>query len=123
MAICENCGKDFQAKRVTAKFCSDACRVKAHRKAKEREIEPLFDIAANALYELGKHTEGEFSFEAIMFIKALEKIASYQDISTKSSWWRCSKCWQAIQKELPQDGDCSCGKTQDARWQLQKKMI
>lgn len=122
-AICEHCGSDYQAARATSKYCSDACRVKAHRKAKEAKIEPLFDIAANALYELGKHTEGEFSFEAIMFIKALEKIASYQDISNKSSWWRCGKCWQAVQKELPKDGDCSCGKTQDARWQLQKKMI
>lgn len=123
MAICQQCGKDFQAQRVTAKFCSDVCRVKSHRKAKEQTIEPLFNAAADALYELGKHTEGEFSFEAIMFLKALEKIASYQDISSKSSWWRCSKCWQAIQKELPKDGDCSCGKTQDARWQLQKKLV
>lgn len=123
MAICENCKKEFQAKRVTAKFCSDVCRVQAHRRAKEKTIEPLFDAAADAIYQLGRYTEGEFSFEAIMFLKSLEKIASYQDIANHSSWWRCSNCWQAVQKELPKDGDCSCGKTQNAKWQLQKKML
>lgn len=122
-SVCEHCGNEYQKARTTAKYCSDTCRVKAHRKAKEAKIEPLFDVAANAIYELGKHTEGEFSFEAIMFLKTIEKMASYQDISSKSSWWRCSKCWQAVQKELPKDGDCSCGKTQNASWRLQKTII
>ena len=49
MAICENCKKQFQAKRVTAKYCSDVCRVQAHRKKKEQEIEPIFDKAADAI--------------------------------------------------------------------------
>lgn len=28
---CAGCGEDFQPKRSTAKFCSSACRLKAHR--------------------------------------------------------------------------------------------
>ena len=28
---CAGCGEDFKPKRSTAKFCSSACRLKAHR--------------------------------------------------------------------------------------------
>lgn len=31
MTVCENCGNEFQAKRSTAKYCSDSCRVNAAR--------------------------------------------------------------------------------------------
>lgn len=33
---CEDCGEVFDAKRGTAKFCSDLCRVRAQRKGKSR---------------------------------------------------------------------------------------
>ena len=32
--VCVVCSKDFEAKRATAKFCSDGCRVKFFRNAK-----------------------------------------------------------------------------------------
>jgi hypothetical protein len=120
---CVHCGNEFEAVRITAKFCSDACRVREHRYLRTKGVDALFNTAANAIHELGKFTEGELSFEAISFLKTIKDLASYQDISSASCWWRCAKCWKAIQKELPKDGDCSCGKTQDARWKLQKKMI
>ncbi len=31
IAVCQFCGREFTAKRSTAKFCSPACRLKAHR--------------------------------------------------------------------------------------------
>ena len=31
LSQCEVCGADFEAKRSTAKYCSDSCRVKAQR--------------------------------------------------------------------------------------------
>jgi hypothetical protein len=32
MRICGGCGKGFEAKKVTAQYCSSACRVRAHRR-------------------------------------------------------------------------------------------
>ena len=29
--ICEQCGKSFEAKRSTARFCSSKCRLRSHR--------------------------------------------------------------------------------------------
>lgn len=46
---CQACGRAFEAKRHTAKFCSSACRVRAHTAAKAgRPLTP----------ELPRHREG-----------------------------------------------------------------
>lgn len=37
-ATCTHCGASFERKRSTARFCSTACRVAAHRKAKAGEL-------------------------------------------------------------------------------------
>ncbi|MFJ2719378.1 hypothetical protein [Streptomyces sp. NPDC087437] len=34
---CEACGESFEAKRKSARFCSDRCRMRAHRRPTERE--------------------------------------------------------------------------------------
>ncbi|MFJ4735277.1 hypothetical protein ACIP6V_23890 [Streptomyces sp. NPDC088770] len=34
---CEACGESFEAKRKTARFCSDRCRMRAHRRPAEGE--------------------------------------------------------------------------------------
>ena len=31
MMVCEQCGREFESKRDTARYCSPACRVKASR--------------------------------------------------------------------------------------------
>jgi hypothetical protein len=36
-AECEWCGEPFEARRSTARFCSDRCRMGAHRDEKRRE--------------------------------------------------------------------------------------
>lgn len=41
IAVCGQCGKDFEARRVTAKFCSAACRVANHRGAVVEVAEPV----------------------------------------------------------------------------------
>jgi hypothetical protein len=46
---CQACGRAFEAKRQTAKFCTSACRVRAHQAAKSgRPITP----------DLPRHREG-----------------------------------------------------------------
>ena len=37
-ATCSNCGKQYQPKRGTSKFCSDACRVKSHKQEKKATV-------------------------------------------------------------------------------------
>ena len=39
MAVCAECGVTFPAVRSTARYCSTACRVKAHRRAPKASIE------------------------------------------------------------------------------------
>jgi glycerate-2-kinase len=37
---CEVCGEPFEAKRKTARFCTDRCRMRAHRRPAETEQTP-----------------------------------------------------------------------------------
>jgi len=39
-ASCEYCGKHFEAIRITGKYCSPSCRVKACLRRKDQSIEP-----------------------------------------------------------------------------------
>lgn len=122
MAICKHCGNEFQAKRKTAQFCSDRCRVRQHRWKDNSVATPKIN-ALDAIHHIGKMVEGEFSYEAVLALKTIAKIATWQACTDAGSWWRCQKCWQAVRKEIPLDGDCSCGKCEDADWRLQKKMF
>lgn len=120
--ICKHCGRQYEAARVTSQFCSDRCRLQHHRQRDKAVQQPLM-FAAEYIRQIGALTEGSLSYEAIVALKNLRKMVDFQDVSRKDSWWRCQKCWQSVQKELPQDGDCSCGKCEDARWQLQKRLL
>jgi predicted nucleic acid-binding Zn ribbon protein len=119
---CSHCGREYLAARSSSQFCSDRCRVQHHRQRNKAVNEPLSQ-AAELIRSIGALTEGELSFEAIVALKNLRKMVDFQDVSRKDSWWRCQKCWRAVQKVIPVDGDCSCGKCENARWQLQKRMI
>ncbi len=43
---CKNCGKQFQASRSTAHFCSDSCRVAFNRKMEDKKEEVISQVAA-----------------------------------------------------------------------------
>ena len=120
--VCEHCNRPYQAARASSRFCSDRCRLQAHRQRDKAVKEPLL-FCAEYIRQIGALTEGSLSFEAIMALKSIQKMAAFQDVSRPDSWWRCQKCWQAVQKELPVNGDCSCGDTENARWQLQKRLF
>ena len=121
-SICEHCGKPYMRWRITSKFCSDRCRVRNHR-WKDASVATPFVHIAELIQHIGHMTEGELSFQAISALKTIQDLARYQDISSPSSWWRCSKCWKAVQKSLPEDKDCACGNVSIAEWRLQKKML
>lgn len=122
LKLCEQCGTEYDAIRNSSKYCSDTCRVRHHR-WKDSSVATPFHQASYLIQQIGHMTEGELSFEAISALKTIQKMAQMQDISSASSWWRCGKCWKAVQKELPEDRDCHCGKVDNAKWRLQKKMI
>lgn len=123
MNICEHCGNEYQPKRSTSRFCSDRCRVRQHR-WKDYSVTAPKNQAIEAITQISRMIEGELSYEAVLALKTVKKIAAmYGDCANVSSWWRCQKCWQAVKKELPVDGDCSCGKCEDAKWKLQRTML
>lgn len=54
MLTCNACGREFEAQRSDAKYCSTNCRVAAHRKAHapEQRRRPLPPQIRNAVYDL-----------------------------------------------------------------------
>lgn len=122
MTACKHCSKEFTPKRSTAQFCSDRCRVRHHR-WKDLSVATPKNNAIDAIHTIGHMVEGELSYEAVSALKTIAKIATWQAATDAGSWWRCQICWQALRKELPLDGDCACGKCEDADWRLQKKLF
>lgn len=43
--VCESCGRVFEARRSTARFCSVNCRVRANRAASSHPIAPVMEPA------------------------------------------------------------------------------
>lgn len=122
MKLCEHCGNEYEPKRSTSKFCSDRCRVRHHR-WRDSSVELPKNAAIDAITQISRMIEGELSYEAVLAIKTIKKIAAFHDAANIGSWWRCQKCWQAVKKEMPLDGDCACGKCEDAAWKLQRTML
>lgn len=118
---CKQCGKHFNSKRNTAKFCSAACRVAYHR-AKKQTTELPFNAAMEHIITLGRAVErAELSYEAIVLLRNLRRTIDFYDTANSSSWWRCRRCWTAVRKSLPDESDCQCGKK--AQWELQKTLF
>ena len=71
---CEECGKLFEAKRSTARFCSSNCRLKAHRAGhplipdlpQQPERSASFDDVANAVSDARRvsNTFSQLAFTA-----------------------------------------------------------
>lgn len=121
--VCEHCGDKYTAARSSSRFCGDRCRVRHHR-WKDSTVTMPKNQAIDAITQISRMMEGELSYEAILALKTIGKIARmYGDAANVGSWWRCQKCWQAVKKEIPLDNDCSCGKCEDAKWKLQRTMI
>jgi hypothetical protein len=49
MMKCQQCGREFQATRPEATYCSGACRVAAHRVRKKPRVTPVTDSVGIAL--------------------------------------------------------------------------
>jgi hypothetical protein len=47
--ICEHCGREFEATKYWAKYCSDACRVAAYKKRKKASEQLETDKAVDGL--------------------------------------------------------------------------
>jgi len=116
--ICANCGKPFEAKRATAKYCSAKCRVAYNRKP---SINDLMQTAIDAIHDLAEYdVHSDDSYELVIALKTIERIARMQAIADAGSWWRCKECWTAVRKDLPAEGDCKCD---SPKWVLQKTML
>jgi len=115
---CDNCGKEFEAQRNTARFCSTRCRVAYNRKPTTSD---RFDDIIDAIKKITEiDAYGDMSYERALILKSLKKIIAFQDVADSSSWWRCQSCWQAVKKEFPDKNDCKC---KHPKWKLQKTML
>lgn len=110
--VCEFCGRTFYAKRSTAQFCSDKCRVAHHRFAAAHD-ELMFKITetiaelGHALYE--KKTSHQAAIELSALRRAIDMV-----LPSISLWWRCDNCHNSTMVFIPREDSCPCGKK--AKW-------
>jgi len=114
-AHCAQCDGIFYQDRSTAKYCSDACKVAAHRerKAKKELYYGMVTSIRNIALELEKK---ETSYSAAIALDSLRRTLDMY-FPAQVRWWRCDECGRAVQKHLPESGDCGCsGKS---KWYIQ----
>lgn len=111
-AICEYCEQPFEAKRSTAKYCSDAHKLAAHRERKSA-------LDTTAMYKQIRQISAllgdkDTAYDAAIAITNLQRTLEYV-LPSKTRWWRCDCCGKSIMKFIPTRGDCPCG---DGKWYL-----
>ena len=111
---CANCDKTFYPKRKRAKFCSDSCRLIAHR-AKTAQDEKLGEFAG-LIADLGHALyEKESSYEAAVTLTNLRR-AIDMFLPSISRWWHCDNCHNSTMVFPPREDSCPCGKK--AKWYM-----
>lgn len=113
-AKCAMCDARFFKDRSTAKYCSDACKVAAHRerKAKKELYYGMVTSIRNLALEL---EDKETSYSAAIALDSLRRTLDMY-FPPKTRWWRCDECGKAVMKFLPEAKDCLCGKP---KWYIQ----
>lgn len=108
---CECCGKSFTAQRVTARFCSDRCRVTFNRLKKRKtaksgdSVDLIAAISAIAAKLEVKETSYAAALELAYLRRHFDKV--YNPIS---QWWKCDNCGVSVMKWLPDANSCQCEK-------------
>jgi hypothetical protein len=113
-AHCAHCDGIFYQDRSTAKYCSDACKVAAHRerKAKKERYYGMVTSVRNLALELENK---ETSLNAAITLDSLRRTLDMY-FPPKTRWWRCDCCGKAVMKFLPEAKDCQCAKP---KWYIQ----
>lgn len=105
---CENCGRMFEAKRRTAKYCSSGCRVAYHR-YKDYSVKKPSWAAGEAIASIGRSMDHKrFQHEAVAELVSLQKTIGWF-LPSHDTWWRCDNCKTKVHKQMPTDEDCQCG--------------
>lgn len=114
-AFCTYCGTRYFADRSTARYCSDKCKVAAHRANKAKK--EVFKNIAKSIKSLADELENkETSYSAAITLDSLRRTLDMY-FPPKTRWWRCDECGKAVMKFLPESVDCPCaGK---AKWYIQ----
>ena len=87
MMKCKRCEEEFQSKRSTAKYCSDACRQSSHRKVSVTEDDSL--ALQNNDKSLSVTCHKIDKPEDCSQCKRL-------DIPCKCQWWYSAKSWEHV---------------------------
>jgi hypothetical protein len=101
---CVWCDRPFEAKRSSAKYCSDACKTAQHRYNPKAQIEYHLAAALSHITQIERITEKDKDvhmpgYEAISTIMS---VANYHLPSRKSWWWDRSN-GNKVQGRLPGD--------------------
>lgn len=114
-AKCAMCDARFFKDRSTAKYCSDACKVAAHRERKVKK--ELFYSIANSIKNIALDLENkETSYSAAITLDSLRRTLDMY-FPPKTRWWRCDGCGRSVMKFFPDAKDCAC--ESKAKWYIQ----
>lgn len=119
--ICNHCKEDYTPERKTSKFCSDDCRRDNHRY--QKKLEKRYQDVFNLLHELGQMIHDDNSYDVILKLKGIANTAHHYSQTDTNSRWRCSVCWNFVNKSIPDDDSCTCVKLgKKPLWKLQKTL-
>jgi len=114
-AFCTYCGIRYFADRSTAKYCSDKCKVAAHRDRKAKK--EVFYNMVKSIKSIAVELENkETSYSAAITLDSLRRTLDMY-YPPKTRWWRCDACGKAVMKFLPEAKDCPC--ESKAKWYIQ----
>lgn len=114
-AKCAMCDARFFKDRSTAKYCSDACKVAAHRERKAKQ--DLYKNITKSIRNIALELEDkETSYSAAITLDSLRRTLDMY-FPPKTRWWRCDGCGRAVMKFLPDAKDCPC--ESKAKWYIQ----
>jgi len=121
--ICKQCGKEFEAKRITAQYCSNQCRVKANRLSVSNNIsvtKPLSvtDKPIALTYPITDKHLADINSALLSEVSAIEQEVKFFNIlaenQTSYTPQGCTQTNQAISSiplKLPDNygqPDCTC---------------
>ena len=118
---CDWCGKDFQAVRRTAKYCSDHCRVSAHR-YKDYTVKKPFWQALESVRSMGRSMEHKkFHYESVDGLLQLQQLINHY-LPDENTVWRCDRCSRTVKRQSPYESDCECG-AEKSQWYMVPKLF
>lgn len=99
--ICEICGKEYEAKRETSRYCSPKCRVRAGRVS-------VTDEALSVTPEPVSVTNNDPDVTVKVSVTGRDDIWSEQYDTSEAGFRRRNKAWDTFQPQFRRDTVAAC---------------